>query len=478
MAASVPTLASLPAPPPGRSGWPWTEAPPPLPPRRADGSAWPRISIVTGSHDQAAYLEETLRSVLLQGYPDLEYIVVDGGSSDGSPRIVDRYAPWLAHWEAQPDRGQAAALNHGFARASGAILAFLNSDDTYLPGALARAGREVDARRDRHLVIGRCVFVDAASRRLGWEHASRAVSHRRVLAVWRGHTIPQSAAFWSREAWSAAGPLDAAADAPWIDYGLFCRMTRRHRIHAVDQLVATFRLHASSITATASGERADDEKVRISRRCWGPAWTPRHLVLAASLAIHRRGRLSRARAAVRRARERRAAGRWWQAIALTVATALGAPDLWCQLAVERLQGGRRPLPRWLAAPVAALDRQRAAAATDRAEPWHDRWAGPHLCLDLDARGGERRLRLAGTAVRACLGAPLRLSVRVDGRTAGHARVDDDGPFALELALAAPAAPGRRRVEIAAAPYFVPATILGNRDPRRLCWRLQSVELTA
>ena len=165
--ADAVTLARLPPPPPGRSGWPWTEAPSPLPPRRADGSPWPRISIVTGSHNQGNYLEETLRSVLLQGYPDLEYIVVDGGSGDGSLQIIERYAPFLTHWEEQPDRGQAAALNSGFRRATGEILAFLNSDDTYLPGALARVALAIDERRHRHLVTGRCLFVDSAGRSIG-----------------------------------------------------------------------------------------------------------------------------------------------------------------------------------------------------------------------------------------------------------------------------------------------------------------------
>jgi glycosyltransferase involved in cell wall biosynthesis len=470
----VPTLDSLPAPPPGRSAWPWTEAPPPLPPRRPDGSAWPRISIVTGSHNQGAYLEETLRSVLLQGYPNLEYIVVDGGSSDDSPHIIRRYARWLACWEAQPDRGQAAALNYGFGRATGAILGFLNSDDTYLPGALERAAREVDVERNRHLVIGRCLFVDAAGRWLGNEHPSRAVSHRRLLAVWKGHTIPQPASFWSRAAWSDGGPLVEDAGAPWIDYGLFCRMTRRRRIHAVDQVLATYRLHSESITMAKRGN-AGEETLRISRRYWGPAWTLRHLALACSLAVHRFDRLGRARDAVRRGRERRARGRPWRAFASTLAALLGAPDLLFQLAVERCGSGR--LQRWLAELAAAVGRQGSAARREQTEPWHDRWVGPHLRLDLDAIGGERRLRLEGTMPdRADLGAPLRLLVRVDGIAAGKARIDHDGPFAVEMALPAPAAPGRCRVEIEAAPCFVPDTILGNGDTRRLCWLMQSVDL--
>ncbi len=476
MKLDLPVLDRLPPPPPGRSGWPWTVAPPRLPPRRADGSPWPRISIVTGSHNQGEFLEETLRSVLLQGYPNLEYIVVDGGSSDDSPRIVERYSPWLARWEAQPDRGQAAALNSGFSHATGDVFGYLNSDDTYLPGALARAGLEVDARRGRHLVFGRCIFVDGAGRAVGNEHESRAVSHRRLLAVWKGHTIPQPASFWSRAAWMEAGPLAEDAGTPWIDYGLFCRMTRRHRMHAVDQVLATYRLHPSSITMTRSAS-AGAEVLRVSRCYWGPWWTPRHAALAASLAMHRLDRLGRARAVVRRALARRAEGRKLGALGRAAVLGLFAPDRLCRLAVERAQG--RGGPRWLLDSLAARTahtRRRAEAFRDWTQPWLDRWVGPRLHLEVAAAGGERRLRIVGTAARAYLGAPLGLVVRVDGRGAGGARIEGDGPFAVEVALAAAAAPGSCRVEIEAAPYFVPTTILGNGDRRRLCWLLQHVGL--
>jgi glycosyltransferase involved in cell wall biosynthesis len=469
----IPTLASLPAPLPRRAGWPWDTAALPLPPCRADGSPWPRISIVTGSHDQEEFLEETLRSVLLQGYPNLEYIVIDGGSTDGSWAIIERYAPWLAHCEAQPDRGQAAALNSGFERANGEILAFLNGDDTYLPGALARAAEEIDERRRRHLVVGRCIFVDEVGRALGNEHPSRAVSHRRLLAVWKGHTIPQPAAFWSRAAWLVGGPLAEDAGAPWIDYGLFCRMTRRYRLHAIDQVLATYRLHPRSITTTR-GAAALPQILCISRSYWGPPWSPRHLAMTASLAIHRLDRLGRARAILRRALERRAEGKKTGALALTALAALVAPDLVGRLALERRQA--RGQLRWLPVIRAAPGIRPRTAHPERTQPWLDHWAGPHLQLQLAARGGESRLRIEGTAAPAYLGAALGLRVRVDGRGAGTTEIDSSGPFALELPLPLTAVPGGCQVEIEATPYFVPHTILGNHDRRQLCWLVHSVRL--
>jgi len=122
-----PQLDDLPPPPPGATGWPWTED-------TAGHSAsdnivedWPRISIVTPSFNQGHFIEETIRSVLLQGYPDIEYFVIDGGSTDETVSIIEKYAPWLAHWESQPDRGQSHAINKGLNRSSGEIVAYIKS---------------------------------------------------------------------------------------------------------------------------------------------------------------------------------------------------------------------------------------------------------------------------------------------------------------------------------------------------------------
>ena len=99
-----------------------------------NGEAWPRISIVTPSFNQGQFIEETIRSILLQGYPNLEYIIIDGGSTDESVEIIKKYEPWLTYWVSEKDRGQAHAINKGLERCTGEILAYINSDDYYYPG--------------------------------------------------------------------------------------------------------------------------------------------------------------------------------------------------------------------------------------------------------------------------------------------------------------------------------------------------------
>lgn len=151
-----PDLGELPAPANGRSGWPWTEGSRPLPALSASVRAWPKISIITPSFNQGQYLEETIRSILLQGYPNLEYHIIDGGSTDQSVEIIRKYERWLTSWVSERDRGQCEAINKGYARCTGEIFNWVCSDDLLTPDALATVGREFaeDARLDA--VAGGC----------------------------------------------------------------------------------------------------------------------------------------------------------------------------------------------------------------------------------------------------------------------------------------------------------------------------------
>lgn len=175
-----------------------------------DGSPWPRISVVTPSYNQAAFLEETIRSVLGQGYPNLEYIVVDGGSDDGSVEVIEKYAPWLAHWVSEKDRGQTHALNKGFARATGEIFAYLNSDDLYLPGALRAVAIGFANHPEADVLYGRIEHV-LEDGTLHHVQAARIHSLADLLDVWnvwaRQLHLTQPEVFWRRRIHERCGPL-------------------------------------------------------------------------------------------------------------------------------------------------------------------------------------------------------------------------------------------------------------------------------
>jgi glycosyltransferase involved in cell wall biosynthesis len=136
-ASKCPTLNDLPLPPEGKIGWPWTEQSKPLADTAPNGQPWPKVSIVTPTYNQGGFIEEAIRSVLLQGYPDLEYIIIDGGSTDETVDIIKKYEPWLTCWESEPDRGQSHAINKGLLKSTGMLFNWHNSDDVLTPNSLA-----------------------------------------------------------------------------------------------------------------------------------------------------------------------------------------------------------------------------------------------------------------------------------------------------------------------------------------------------
>lgn len=223
---------------------------------------WPLVSIVTPSYNQAQFLEDTIRSVLAQDYPHLEYILVDGGSSDGSVEIIQRYADRLAWWVSEPDQGQTDAINKGFARANGQILAWLNSDDTYEPGAVRAAVEFLLAHPEVGMVYGDANYIDETGRVIGRFPAAQT-DYSRLL---RGYVhIPQQAAFFRADLWRQVGPLDPSFYFA-MDYDLWVRLARLAPIRYLPgQVWANFRLQQNAKSLTQD-DRCWPEMLRVYAR--------------------------------------------------------------------------------------------------------------------------------------------------------------------------------------------------------------------
>ena len=202
---------------------------------------WPRVSIVTPSYNQGQFIEETIRSVLLQGYPDLEYIIIDGGSTDGSVEIIRKYEPWLAYWVSEKDKGQAEAINKGFRRARGDIVAWLNSDDTYLPGTVSAAVAAFEAEPDMDLLFGDCNIMDEYGRVRELIHTTKFD----LPGLLRTNLIPQPATFFRRRVLDSVGFLDPGFHYA-MDYEFWLRIARRHRIQHIPTVLANFRMYSNS----------------------------------------------------------------------------------------------------------------------------------------------------------------------------------------------------------------------------------------
>jgi glycosyltransferase involved in cell wall biosynthesis len=218
----------------------------------------PLVSIVTPSFNQAAYIEDALNSVFAQDYANIEYIVIDGGSTDGSAELIKKDAARLAYWVSEPDAGQADAINKGFARAQGKYFAWINADDRMLPNMISNAVAFLEANPEVGLVYGDADFIDAQGRVIG-RFAARQTDYARML---RGYVhIPQQATVWRAALWQ---PLDTSLQFA-MDYDLWVRVAKRSRLRYVPQLWAQFRLHADSKTMQ-NDMRAWEDMLKVHAR--------------------------------------------------------------------------------------------------------------------------------------------------------------------------------------------------------------------
>jgi glycosyltransferase involved in cell wall biosynthesis len=229
----------------------------------------PLVTIITPSFNQAPYLEETINSVLGQVYPNIEYIIMDGGSTDGSVEIIKRYQDKLAYWISEKDRGQTDAINKGFARAKGEILAWINSDDTLLPNAVEEAVQFMNENPDIGLVYGDTHYIDEHSKVIGRFPAAQTDLAR----LRRGYVhIPQQASFFRKSIWDQVSPLDPEFFFA-MDYDLWVRIAQIAEIRYFPRQWSNFRLHRGAKSIDAD-DRCWPEMLKVHYRDGGTWFSP------------------------------------------------------------------------------------------------------------------------------------------------------------------------------------------------------------
>jgi len=258
--------------------------------RDEDGS-WPRISVVTPSYNQGQVLERTILSVLNQGYPNLEYIIMDGGSNDGSVEIIRRYERHLARWVSEKDGGQGDAIRRGFRLCTGRILAYLNSDDVYLPDTLRRVGRLFRDRPGVDVVYGNKYLTDEDDRVVGERRFTPYVrSISRLGFLYGGFGISQPTSFWTGDIYRKVGGIDPTF-VHCMDTDLFVRFAVYGAgFQFVREYLAGGRIHQGSKTsrlrhvARQEGRTIEAKCRRYKSRVF--ALSCRTLVRAVRVVIH------------------------------------------------------------------------------------------------------------------------------------------------------------------------------------------------
>jgi glycosyltransferase involved in cell wall biosynthesis len=253
---------------PQKARWPFCQESPPLPPTLPGGQPWPKISVITPSYNQAQFVEETILSVLNQNYPNLEYIMMDGGSNDGTKAILEKYADRFAFWVSQKDGGQSSAINQGMSRATGDILTWLNSDDMLAPGALAGVAMAFHTSQ-ADIVAGICEL-----------HNGEKTLHQHLTSCSdgplpledlldlenctdKGQFFYQPEVFYKRELWQrAGGHVDSSLH--WVmDYDLWIRYAiAGAKLKVIGRRLALFRVHKAQKTHNPEKFRAEALGVR------------------------------------------------------------------------------------------------------------------------------------------------------------------------------------------------------------------------
>jgi glycosyltransferase involved in cell wall biosynthesis len=220
----------------------------------------PKLTIVTPSYNQANYLEDTIFSVLGQNFGNLEYLIIDGGSSDGSAQIINKYKSSIHFWCSEKDKGQADAINKGFNRSTGEILGWLNSDDLYMPGTLLHIASKLDPGKSQ-VIFGNCLHFHQNDPEISY---GSNLADRLTKKHFLSGSLIQPSTFWTKKAWEKVGPLNIdmhyAFDLEWYNRakmaGVEFIYTPRH--------LSLYRIHGEHKTATGG-----DKRLREIARVYG-----------------------------------------------------------------------------------------------------------------------------------------------------------------------------------------------------------------
>lgn len=220
----------------------------------------PKISIITPTLNQSCFIRETINSVLSQNYPDLEYIVVDGGSMDGTQDILNDFKGAIS-WTSESDKGQVDAINKGLRKATGDVIAYLNSDDIYTPNALLTIGNIFKTRPDVQILTGKCINVDINGNQIrsmimNYKNYWLRLGNDRNLKIL--NYISQPSTFWRKNLLDTIGYFNPDYRFA-MDYDYWLRASQAYKIHFVDKFLAKFRIYPSSITSSNSRKQFEEE---------------------------------------------------------------------------------------------------------------------------------------------------------------------------------------------------------------------------